>query len=124
LDGKRADVLARRRLHKYEDVSFVAMKRLQGLKRPPKKFFHGAPDLAVEILSPDDTVEKIHEKLVEYFENGTTLAWVVNPEEQAVLVYHSPQPDRLLWVGDQLDGESLVPAFSMPVADLFAELEF
>jgi len=106
------------------DVSFIAKERLAGLKRPPKTFFGGAPDLAVEILSPEDTVERLHEKIVEYFENGTQLVWVVNPEEQTVLVYHTPQPDKLLRTGDELDGENVIPGFSMPVGELFAELEF
>ncbi len=106
------------------DVSFLAKERLQGLKRPPKKFFDGAPDLVVEILSPSDTVELLHEKIVEYFENGTRLLWVINPAEQIALVYHSQQPDRLLRSGELLDGEQVVPGFTLAVADLFAELEF
>jgi Uma2 family endonuclease len=106
------------------DVSFLAKERLQGLKHPPKKFFDGAPDLAVEILSPSDTVELLHEKIVEYFENGTRLLWVINPAEEIALVYHSPQPDRLLRNGEMLDGEQVVPGFTLPVAELFAELEF
>ncbi len=106
------------------DVSFLAKERFQGLKRPPKKFFDGAPDLLVEILSPSDTVELLHEKIVEYFENGTRLLWVVNPAEQIVLVYHMQQPDRLLRSGEVMDGEQLIPGFTMPVAQLFAELDF
>lgn len=106
------------------DISFISKERLQGFKRAPKGFFNGAPDLAVEILSPNDTVENTHEKIVEYFENGVKLAWVVNSEEQIILVYHSPQPDSLLRAGDNLDGESLIPGFSFPVSELFAELEF
>ena len=106
------------------DVSFLAKERLQGLKRPPKKFFDGAPDLVVEVLSPSDTIELLHEKIVEYFDNGTRLLWVINPAEQIVLVYHSPQPDRLLRSSEALDGEQVVPGFTLPVAELFTELEF
>jgi Uma2 family endonuclease len=106
------------------DVSFIAKERLQGAKRAPKKFFNGAPDLAVEVLSPSDTIDKLHEKIVEYFDNGARLIWVLNPEEQIVLVYHAPQPDKLLRAGDALDGEDVVPGFSMPVSELFAELDF
>ena len=106
------------------DVSFIAKERLQGAKRAPKKFFDGAPDLAVKILSPSDTIEKLHEKIVEYFDNGAKLIWVLNLEEQIVLVYHTPQPDKLLRTNDELDGEDVVPGFSMPVSELFAELEF
>ncbi|MBF2087215.1 Uma2 family endonuclease [Thermoleptolyngbya sp. C42_A2020_037] len=106
------------------DVSFVAKERLQGLRRLPKGFFQGAPDLAVEVLSPSNTVEEIHEKIVEYSENGTRLVWVIHPDEQYVLVYHSPSPDRLLRLQDALEGESVVPGFSLAVSELFEELDF
>jgi len=55
------------------DVSFVAKGRLKGLKRPPRGLFQGSPNLAVEILSPNNTVEEIHEKIVEYFEHDALL---------------------------------------------------
>lgn len=106
------------------DVSFIAKERLQGLKRPSKKFFQGSPDLAIEILSPSDTIEGIHERIVEYFENDTQLVWIVNLEEEIVLVYCSPQPEKLLRAGNSLDGEAVVPGFVWPLAELFAELEF
>ncbi|MEB3213322.1 MAG: Uma2 family endonuclease [Leptolyngbyaceae bacterium] len=106
------------------DVSFVAKKRLKGLKRLPKGFFEGAPDLAVEILSPDNTIEEIHSKIVEYFANEAQLVWVIHPDEQYVLVYHEPQPDRLLRISDVLSGEEVVPGFEVAIADLFVTLDF
>jgi Uma2 family endonuclease len=106
------------------DVSFIVKERLKGHTRPPKKFFDGAPDLAVEVLSPSDTVEGLHDKIVDYFANGSRLVWVINPEEQVVLVYHSPQPDQLLRGGDVISGENVVSGFTFSVSDLFAELEF
>lgn len=104
------------------DVSFISKKRLQGFKRPPKGFFKGSPDLAVEILSPSDTMENLHEKIVEYFENDTKLVWVINPEEQVILVYHSPRPDKLLAGNDILNGEDIFTGFTLPVSELFVEL--
>ena len=106
------------------DVSFVAKDRLKGLKRPPRGFFQGSPDLAVEILSPGNTVEEIHEKIVEHFENDTRLVWVIHPDEKYVLVYHSPEPDGFLRPQDSLEGEAIVPGFSMSVAELFEEWDF
>jgi Uma2 family endonuclease len=107
------------------DISFVAKERLQGLEELPEGFLEGAPDLAVEILSPSNTVEEIYNKLVEYFENGAHLVWVINPKEHYVLVYRSSkEPDRLLKSIDSLDGEDIVPGFSLPVADLFQKLSF
>ncbi|QYO62101.1 Uma2 family endonuclease [Leptolyngbya sp. 7M] len=106
------------------DVSFVAKERLKGLKRPPRGLFQGSPDLAVEILSPSNTIEEIHAKIVEYFENDTRLVWVIHPDEKYVLVYHSPEPDQFLRPPDRLDGEAIVPGFSMAVAELFEEWDF
>lgn len=106
------------------DVSFVSRERLKGLKRLPKGYFQGSPDLAVEILSPSNTVEEIHTKIVEYFENETRLVWVIHPDEKYVLVYHSPEPDCFLRSQDQLEGEEVVPGFSMSVSELFEEWNF
>ena len=41
-------------------------------------------------------MEEIHTKIVEYFENDTRLVWVIHPDEKYVLVYHAPEPERLL----------------------------
>src|SRR4030065_2551515 len=101
------------------DVSFIRKERLQKLDRLPKGFFKGSPDLAVEVLSPSDTIEGVHGKIVEYFENDTKLAWVVNPEEQTVTLYHSLYPHKLLTNKDVLDGDSVLDGFSVPVSALF-----
>ena len=107
------------------DISFVAKERLQGLEELPDGFLEGAPDLAIEILSGTNTVEEIHDKLVEYFENGTRLVWTIYPNEHYILVYRcAKEPDRLLKSTDFLDGEELIPCFSLPVAELFQKLTF
>jgi Uma2 family endonuclease len=107
------------------DISFFAKERLQGMTELPTGFLEGAPDLAVEVLSPGNTVEEIHDKLVEFFENGTRLAWIIHPSEHYILVYRSAQePDRLLKSVDSLDGEEVIPGFTFPVANLFQKLSF
>lgn len=107
------------------DISFMAKERLQGLDDLPDGFLEGAPDLAVEILSPSNTVEEIDQKLVEYFDNGSRLVWVIHPRQKYVLVYrNSQEPDRLLKSNDSLDGEEIVPDFTLPIADLFQKLAF
>ena len=106
------------------DISFVSKERLVGLKRLPKGFFDGAPDLVVEIISPGNTFEEIHNKIEEYFESGTRLLWVIYPDERYVLVYHSPQPDRLLRGNDVLDGEDVILNFQVAVSELFITLDF
>jgi Uma2 family endonuclease len=106
-------------------ISFFAKERLQKLEDLPMGFLDGAPDLAIEILSPSNTIEEIDDKLVEYFENGSRLVWVISPNQHYVLVYRSAQePDRLLKSVDSLDGEDVIPGFTLPVADLFQKLSF
>ena len=79
----------------------------------------------MEVLSPGNTVEEIDDKLTEYFENGSRLAWVINPIQHYVLVYRSAQePDRLPKSMDALDGEEVIPGFTLAVADLFQKLDF
>ena len=106
------------------DISFVDKQRLQGMEELPDGFLEGAPDLAVEILSPGNTVEEMHNKIVEYFENAARLVWVIHPKEYYVLVYRSPQPDRLLKSTDSLDGEEVIPGFTLAVSELFQKLSF
>jgi Uma2 family endonuclease len=106
------------------DAAFVVKARLAGMKRLPHGFFPGAPDLAVEVLSPSDTTGHIHEKLTRYFGHGTRLVWVINPAERNALVYRTPEADRLLRVTDALDGDDVLPGFRLPLAELFAELSF
>ncbi len=95
-----------------------------GLKRLPKGYFQGSPDLAVEVISPNNTFEELHQKIVEYFENGCRLVWAINPDEKSILVYHKPEPDKLLQITDNLDGEDILPGFTLAVADLFIEWNF
>ena len=106
------------------DVSFVSKERLKGLKRLPKGFFEGAPDLAIEVISPNNTFEEIHQKIVEYFESGSRLVWVINPDEESVVVYRGSTPDRLLKRIDFLEGEEVVDGLRLAIVELFSELEF
>jgi Uma2 family endonuclease len=105
------------------DVSFVSKERLGGAKRPPKKFGNFAPDLAVEILSPSDSLRRLGDKLGEYFESGTRLIWVIDPDAGTVTVYRSLTHVRVLTVSDNLDGGEVIPGFQMSVKELFDNVE-
>jgi Uma2 family endonuclease len=106
------------------DISFVCKERLIGLNRREPAFFKGAPDLAVEILSPSMTRRELDERLKDFFSSGTKLAWVIDPDRELVEICHSPTQRRLLGSGGSLDGEDLLPGFQYPVADLFKEWEW
>jgi len=106
------------------DISFIAKARLRGLKRPPAAFFEGAPDLAVEVLSPSNSPKEISERLADYFASGTQIAWVIHIEEQFVEICHSPVQRKILGSGAFLEGEPLLPGFQYPIADLFQEWDW
>ena len=106
------------------DMSFVGKSRLLGLKRGPKGFFKGSPDLAVEILSPTQSKAATNRKIREYFENDTEMAWVIDPPKKQVYVYRGSRSPTVFGIGDYLDGEDVVPGFRMPVAELFKEFTF
>lgn len=102
------------------DVVFVAAHRLPRTRTPIPTL---APDLAVEVLSASNTRAEMEQKLREYFESGTPLVWIIDPAPRTVAVYHGPgDPTRVLKEADTLDGEQVVPGFSMPVADLFRDV--
>src|SRR5262249_49484716 len=71
------------------DVSFVQEDRLPG--GPPSGFLHLVPDLAVEILSPDDRAAAVARKVTEYLSVGVRLLWVIDPEGHSAVVYR-PNP--------------------------------
>ena len=101
------------------DVAFVSFARMPDL---PEGFAPVAPDLAVEILSPDDTAHELEERLDDYFAAGTRLVWVVDPRRRAVTVHSDVAPTRRLREPDALDGGDVVPGFTVPVRELFTGL--
>ncbi len=101
------------------DVAFVSRSRSP--RRPSKKFLDVAPELVVEVLSPEDRWQDIRPKIEEYFAIGVERVWVVEPENKAILVYSSPTEARRLGHADTLDGEGVLAGFSLPIASLFAD---
>jgi Uma2 family endonuclease len=81
-----------------------------------------APDLVVEILSPSETASELEEKLRDYRAAGTRLIWVVDPATRVVSVRSATTPDVWLTEADSLDGDDVLPGFTIPVAKLFARL--
>ncbi len=106
------------------DVAFVAAARLKGMKRLPRKFFQGSPDLLAEVLSPNDKPDEIERKMVEYFASDTKLAWLVDPVSRTVTLYHDARPGRVLSGNDVLGGEDVVPGFTLALEHLFVQPDF
>jgi Uma2 family endonuclease len=108
------------------DISFVTRVRLQaiGFRRSTRRFFPGAPDLAVEIRSPNNTRRELDNRLRDFFEGGMRLAWIIDLEKQCVEIYRSVTACKLAGVGAFLEGEDLLPGFRYAIADLFKEWEW
>lgn len=102
------------------DVAYVARERAEAVGET-RGYFPGAPDLAVEVLSPSDTVRESEEKVAEWLEYGAKLIWVVSPKLRHVTVYRSPTDITVLTENGALDGESVIPGFSYPLAALFGK---
>jgi Uma2 family endonuclease len=79
----------------------------------------GVPILAVEILSPHDKHEEIHEKIVEYLRTGVKLIWEVDPDFQTVRVYRQDQEPVMFNRNQTLTGDDVLPGFEVAVLDLF-----
>jgi Uma2 family endonuclease len=101
------------------DVAFVSMERIQAAGNI-QGYRSGAPDLAVEVLSPGNTKREMAEKVKAYFAAGARLAWIVNPKLKTVMVYRSLIDIITLTEKDTLEGGEVVPGFQILVAEIFA----
>ncbi|MGQ0641115.1 MAG: Uma2 family endonuclease [Gemmatimonadaceae bacterium] len=91
------------------DVAFIGNARLP--HPPPRGFAEMAPDLAVEVLSPDDRPGEVLAKVADWLEAGARLVWVVDPIRANARVYRADGSETLLTEADRLDGEDVVPGF-------------
>lgn len=103
------------------DFSFVRKDRLPpaGL---PDKYAPLAPDLVVEVMSPSDRLSNLFRKIEEYLAAGTRLAWLIIGRERSVFVFHPDQPPVVLSGDASLDGEDVLPGFTLPLSELWAGL--
>jgi Uma2 family endonuclease len=103
------------------DVAFVSAERWP-LDRliPESGDWEVVPDLAIEVVSPNDLFEKVAAKLDEYFHYGVRQVWLVVPGNRQIHVY-SPGGSRIWNVGEELDGGAVLPAFRLAVAELFQQ---
>jgi Uma2 family endonuclease len=100
------------------DVSFVSRERIEKAG-PVEGYWIGAPDLAVEVNSPSDTVRRIEGKVADWLEAGTRLVWIVSPRLRTVTVYRSLTNIIMLTAGDALDGGDVIAGFQILVAEIF-----
>lgn len=100
------------------DAAFVSRERVEATGRVTG-YFPGAPDLAVEVVSPNDTHSEVVEKALEWLEAGCRMVLVVEPKRKTVTVYRSREDICILAEGEVIDGADVVPGWRLPVAEIF-----
>jgi Uma2 family endonuclease len=99
------------------DVSFIS--RDHWPTETPDFFFEGAPDLAVEVVSPNDRYGEVLAKVQDWLNAGCPMVWVTDLATRSVTVYWG-RAGEILHVGDELTGGDLLPGFRLSVAEIFA----
>lgn len=101
------------------DVAFVRADRVP--PGHPVGMFRGAPDLAVEVVSPSNRAGELLHKVSEFLDAGTTVVWVVDPARQTVVVHDQSGATLVLRAPAQLQAGEILPGFVLDVAALFAD---
>src|SRR5205807_3794824 len=102
------------------DVAFIAAQRLSNYQWG-QGHFNIAPDLAVEVVSPNDEVYELDRKIRDYFRAGVRHVWVINPEQETVRIHRGPG-DLVELVGDgELLDEVVLPGFRCRLPAVFAK---
>jgi Uma2 family endonuclease len=98
------------------DVGFVRAERVP--QPEPAGYPALAPDLVVEVLSPDDRPGETLTKVGEWLTAGTRLVWVVDPVRRLACVYRANGSEAVLEESESLDGEDVVPGFSCRLGEI------
>ncbi|HIK05110.1 MAG TPA: Uma2 family endonuclease [Trichormus sp. M33_DOE_039] len=99
------------------DASFVLAARL---RRSPKSFAQLAPDLTVEVKSPNDDLEQLRAKIREFLALGTRVGILLNPDDHTVEVLYSGKEPVVLHDGDLLTVPDLLPGWEVQISDLWS----
>lgn len=100
------------------DVTFVRHEKLPG-GESPAAFGELVPDLAVEVLSPEDDMNAVIAKVGEFLDCGAPLVWLADPDQRTVTVYRSLSDSRRLTAEDTIDGGDALPGFRCRVGRFF-----
>lgn len=103
------------------DVAFIRHERIEH-EPSVEGYWPGAPDLAVEVISPHDLYTEVDEKVAAWLDAGTRMVVVVNPRRHLVMLYHSHTQITLLREVDILRGGDVVPGWQLAIADIFSEV--
>ncbi len=99
------------------DVGFIRSDRVPAVRA--RGFFEGAPDLAVEVVSPTDRAGELLAKVQDWLAADCRAVWVVDPTTRTISVYRGAGEITLLGINDEVTDEELLPGFRLPVAEVF-----
>ena len=102
------------------DVAFVSAAR-EDEAGDDEGFFPGAPDLAVEVISPTDRYSEVAAKVQKYLTGGARMVVVIDPPKRTMIVHQSRADVLILKEGDVFDGGDVVPGWTLQVRDLFTQ---
>jgi Uma2 family endonuclease len=103
------------------DVSFLRRERIPS-DLMQQGYVRVAPDLAVEVISPNENAEELHEKVSDYLNAAVALIWVVYPESRVISVQRADKTGSRLTIDDELSGESILPGFALRLETLFESI--
>ena len=102
------------------DVSFVSFERWPESRGIPQtNAWPVVPDLAVEVVSPNDDFRALLGRVSEYFRAGVRMVWLIVPDEEVIYGYTSRTAVRIFARNDELTGDPVLPGFRLPVSGLF-----
>jgi len=108
---------------RFPDVAFYSWPRLRRNFPGRGTSMKIGPDLAIEVLSPDNTADEMDDKLRDYFSLKVRLVWQIDPKTRTARVYRSLTKFKDIPTDGSLSGERVVPGFSLNLAELFASIE-
>jgi Uma2 family endonuclease len=102
------------------DASWVKMERWNALTQSEQERFAPlCPDFVVELMSPSDSLEKTRTKMREYMDNGSSLGWLINRQQQQVEIYRPNREVEILTNPQTLSGEDILPGFVLDLSQIW-----
>ena len=103
------------------DVSYFELAKFPSLELllqdPP--VCEREPNVAIEVVSPSNTIAEMDQRIEHFFDTGVQLVWIVHPQSKRIYVYESTKICTILEIGDTLDGGKVLPGYSLPLTELF-----
>jgi Uma2 family endonuclease len=99
------------------DASYISNERIAQMELD--EFAPFAPDIAIEVRSPDNTMRQLERKARHYLAHGGQCVWILRPQDRTVRVYRPDAPMQTLHADELLTAEEVLPGFAARVGDLF-----